>query len=148
MSAVLSISKRAALHASGEAPEGGEPGFRGACSAPASRAAHASAAAPGKGLPPVRTVDTVKKPRLRSRRRMPLRPFWERGYRSHGYWLGKERIGVVEIAPGKSLELKYRWKAGTSFGQSPTLKDAKRRVEETILMGGRQLPLFEEERGQ
>jgi|SRR5579871_6727649 len=36
---------------------GGRAGVRGACSAPASRAAHAGAAAPCKGLPPVRNVD-------------------------------------------------------------------------------------------
>src|SRR5579871_1156401 len=47
------IRNRAAIHASGVGRRGGEPGFRGACSAPASRAAHAGAAAPCKGLPPL-----------------------------------------------------------------------------------------------
>jgi len=80
----------------------------------------------------------------RSSRRRPVRPFWERGYRSHGYWLGKQRIGMVEVEPGKSLEMRYRWHVGTQTGRAVTLKDAKRRVEEAVLMGGRQLLLFDE----
>ncbi len=84
--------------------------------------------------PPARQKKTRREPR----------PFWERGYRSHGYWLGKKRVGVVEIEPGVHLEMKYRWQAGTHQGQSATLKDAKRRVEQAVLMGGRQLSLFDE----
>jgi len=90
-------------------------------------------------------VQADAKPKLKSpRRRARAKPFWERGYRSHGYWLGKERIGFVEIEPGARLELKYHWQAGTHGGQASSLKDARRRVEEAVLMGGRQLPLFEE----
>lgn len=73
------------------------------------------------------------------------KPFWERGYKSHGFWLGKVRIGVVEVEPGKHLEMKYRWQAGTHGGQSTTLKEAKRLVEQTVLLGGRQLQLFGDE---
>ena len=80
----------------------------------------------------------------RSRARPEPSPVWERGYKSHGFWLAKKRVGVVEIAPGVHLEVKYRWQAGTHQGQSATLKDAKRRVEQAVLMGGRQLSLFDE----
>jgi hypothetical protein len=90
-------------------------------------------------------VQPAEKPKQkRSPSRARRKPFWERGYRSHGYWLGKQRIGVVEIEPGSRLELKYRWRAATHAGQVASLKEAKRRVEETMLMGGRQLLLFEE----
>jgi hypothetical protein len=90
-------------------------------------------------------VQPVARPKVKaSRRRAAVKPFWERGYRSHGYWLGKQRIGVVEVEPGARLELKYRWRAGTHTGQAASLKDARRRVEEAVLMGGHQLPLFEE----
>jgi len=90
-------------------------------------------------------VQPAAKPKQKpSRRRVQLKPFWERGYRSHGYWLGKQRIGIVEVEPGASLELKYRWQAGHHAGQATSLKDARKRVEEAVLMGGRQLPLFEE----
>jgi hypothetical protein len=80
----------------------------------------------------------------RPRRRAPAKPFWERGYKSHGYWLGKERVGFVAIEPGQSLEMKYRWQAGTHTGLAPSLKEAKRLVEQAVLMGGRQLPLFDD----
>ena len=30
--------------------------------------------------------------------------FWERGYLSHGYWLGKERLGTVELGPKKEWD--------------------------------------------
>ncbi len=89
-------------------------------------------------------VLSVEKPKPKRRRRASQRPFWERGYRSHGYWLGKQRIGIVEVEPGNKLELKYRWQAGTQTGQAATLKDARRRVEEAVLLGGRQLLLFDE----
>lgn len=78
----------------------------------------------------------------RARSASRAKPFWERGYKSHGYWLGKSRIGYIEVVPGKSLEMKYHWQAGTHAGQATTLRDAKRLVEQTILMGGRQLALF------
>jgi hypothetical protein len=80
----------------------------------------------------------------RRRTRAASKPFWERGYKCHGYWLGKLRIGVVEVEPGEQLEMKYRWSAGTHAGQTTTLKEAKQLVEETILMGGHQLALFDD----
>ncbi len=87
---------------------------------------------------------TAKASPRRTRAKIRPKAFWERGYRSHGYWLGKQRVGVVEIEPGAQLEMKYRWQAGTHQGQTATLVDAKRRVEQAVLMGGRQLSLFEE----
>lgn len=78
----------------------------------------------------------------KKRGRPTPKPFWERGYKSHGLWLGKGRIGIVRVEPGRHLEMKYQWQAGTHFGQTTTLKEAKRLVETTVLMGGRQLSLF------
>ncbi len=79
-----------------------------------------------------------KKPRSRAK------PFWERGYKSHGYWLGKKRLGQIEVEAGKHLEMKYRWRAGSHGGQATTLRDARNSVEQAVLMGGRQLSLFPE----
>jgi hypothetical protein len=72
------------------------------------------------------------------------KPFWERGFKSHGYWLGKKRIGQVEVETGKHFEMKYRWRVGNHGGQTTTLREAKRLVEQAVLMGGRQLALFPE----
>lgn len=81
---------------------------------------------------------TTKKRRLRSK------PFWERGYKSHGYWLGKKRLGQIEVEPGKHLEMKYRWRVDNHGGQTTTLREARSLVEQAALMGGRQLSLFPE----
>lgn len=80
----------------------------------------------------------------KTKRGARAKPFWERGYKSHGYWLGKHRLGHVEVEPGKHLEMKYRWRVGNHGGQTTTLRDAKRLVEQAVLMGGRQLSLFAE----
>ena len=71
-------------------------------------------------------------------------PVWERGYYSHGYWLGKNRLGTVKFAPRGEWDGTYRWQAGTHAGETTNLADAKRSVEQAVLVGARQLPLFTE----
>jgi len=69
--------------------------------------------------------------------------FWERGYLAHGYWLGKERLGQVKLGPKKEWDGIYRWQAGNRAGEASTLEDAKRGVEQAVLFGASQLPLFQ-----
>ena len=71
------------------------------------------------------------------------KPFWERGYFQHGYWLRKQRIGVVKLGPKDQWDGVYRWEAGTHAGEAATLKDAKQAVEQAVSVGASQLPLFE-----
>jgi len=77
------------------------------------------------------------------RRRTKKKPVWERGYLSHGLWLGAARIGLVTLDREARSEAKYRWKAGTHIGAAATLKEAKRAVEEAVILGTVQLPLFD-----
>ena len=77
----------------------------------------------------------------RKRRRKP-KPYWERGYFAHGYWQGKQKLGTVTLDPAARPEAKYRWQASTHAGVAATLRDAKRSVEATVLLGARQLALF------
>jgi hypothetical protein len=79
------------------------------------------------------------------KRRRPAKkkPLWERGYRSHGLWLGSERVGVILLDRDARPDSRYRWKAGTHAGAAGTLKEAKRAVEEAVLLGTVQLPLFD-----
>jgi hypothetical protein len=77
------------------------------------------------------------------RRRLKRKPVWERGYLGHGFWLGRERLGVVKLERDAPAGGKYRWEAGTHAGAAATLKDAKRSVEEAVLLGSVQLPLFD-----
>ncbi len=72
------------------------------------------------------------------------KPVWERGYYSHGYWRGKERLGTVKLGPPGEWDGTYRWQAGTHAGEATRLADAKRSVEQAVLVGARQLPLFTE----
>ncbi|MCX7139714.1 MAG: hypothetical protein NT123_01155 [Proteobacteria bacterium] len=70
------------------------------------------------------------------------RPVWERGYQSHGYWQGKERLGTVQLGERAEWDGIYRWQAGTLAGEAKTLAEAKRAVEEQVLSLASQLPLF------
>lgn len=82
------------------------------------------------------------KARPRKARPHKAKPSWERGYRSHGYWLGKKKLGIVELSAGDHPEQKYRWRAETHAGATATLLEAKRAVEAAVLLGTSQLPLF------
>jgi hypothetical protein len=77
------------------------------------------------------------------RRRSRVKPAWERGYLSHGLWVGRQRVGIVRMDRDARPEAKYRWEAGTLVGRAATLKEAKRAVEEAVLLGAMQLPLFD-----
>ena len=79
-----------------------------------------------------------------ARKRKTVRPQWERGYKAHGYWLGKKKLGSIRLNAEGVPEEKYRWLAGTHCGTCATLVEAKRAVEEAVLLGTSQLGLFEE----
>jgi hypothetical protein len=82
----------------------------------------------------------VKSKALRVYRR--TRPAWERGYYSHGYWLGKQKLGSVKLGPRQDWDGIYRWPAGHYAGEASTLEEAKRAVEAAVLLGANQLQLF------
>jgi len=84
-----------------------------------------------------------KNPRKTSK----AKPFWERGYQSHGYWRGKERLGTVQLGERGQWDGIYRWQAGNRAGQAKTLAEAKRAVEETVLSLASQLSLFADSAG-
>jgi len=77
------------------------------------------------------------------KRRIRKKPVWERGYLSHGLWIGKDRVGVVQLDRDAGPASRYRWEAGTYTGRTATLKEAKREVEQAVLLGTVQLPLFD-----
>ena len=78
-----------------------------------------------------------------TRRPRASKAFWERGYLSHGYWVGKAKAGSVKLDRQAPPERKYRWEAGTTAGHAQTLAEAKRAVEAAVLLGQRQLGLFD-----
>ena len=74
-------------------------------------------------------------------RNKKAKPYWERGYDTHGYWQGKTKIGWVALE-GKGKNGVYRWQAGSRAGEAQTLMEAKRAVEDTVLAHATQLSLF------
>ncbi len=72
------------------------------------------------------------------------KPFWERGYNGHAYWLGKAKLGKVALDaeriagdPGR-----YRWEAAGRVGRAENLAKAKSAVELAVAMADRQMDLF------
>ena len=82
-------------------------------------------------------------PKKSTRKPSKARPFWERGYQSHGYWQGKKKIAWIELS-GRGKDGVYRWNAGTRAGEAKSLVEAKRAVELTLEFGATQLGLFED----
>ena len=72
------------------------------------------------------------------------KPFWERGYDGHVYWLGKAKLGKVTLHPEKDAAHKYTWEASGRSGASDELARAKQAVELAVAVADRQLDLFKE----
>ena len=75
---------------------------------------------------------TSKKKKARSS------PVWERAYRGHVYWLGKQKLGKVTLAD----KGRYGWEAGGRAGFAEDLDKAKKAVELAVAMADKQLDLF------
>ena len=66
------------------------------------------------------------------------KPFWERAYKGHAYWLGKTKLGKVTLAEKN----RYTWQAAGRAGEAEDLEKAKKAVELAALMADKQLDLF------
>ncbi len=73
--------------------------------------------------------------------RKTKKAFWERGYKSHCLWRGKEKLAKVRLEA--EAELKYIWEAAGRTGESGTLSAAKSAAEYALLLADRQLTLFD-----
>jgi len=66
------------------------------------------------------------------------KPFWERAYKGHAYWLGKVKLGKVTLAE----KGRYTWEAAGRAGESEDLEKARKAVELAVVMADKQLDLF------
>ncbi|HEX6689877.1 MAG TPA: hypothetical protein VF110_01865 [Burkholderiales bacterium] len=66
------------------------------------------------------------------------KPFWERAYKGHAFWLGKIKLGKVTLAEKDT----YTWEAAGRAGVAADLEKAKKAVELAVLMADKQLDLF------
>ena len=71
-------------------------------------------------------------------------PVWERGYMSHVYWLGKQKLGRVWIQAAYFDGKKYAWQSFTKTAVAATLAEAKRAVEAVARAERKQLSLFDD----
>jgi hypothetical protein len=71
--------------------------------------------------------------------RKKARPFWERAYKGHALWLGKQKLGRVSLVG----EGRYTWEAAGKAGASDDLEKAKKAVELAVALADKQLDLFE-----
>jgi hypothetical protein len=74
-----------------------------------------------------------------SRKNKKQKPVWERAYKAHVLWLGKQKLGRVSLLDRN----RYAWEAAGKAGTVEDLQSAKQAVELAILMAVKQLDLFE-----
>ena len=67
------------------------------------------------------------------------KPTWERAYKGHVLWLGKQKLGKVTLIEKDH----YRWEAAGRAGTAEDLEKAKKAVELAVFMADKQLDLFQ-----
>ncbi|HEX7053215.1 MAG TPA: hypothetical protein VF211_04675 [Burkholderiales bacterium] len=80
---------------------------------------------------------------MATRKKVRPKPSWERGYKGHVLWSGKQKLGKVRLIERS----KYAWEAAGRAGTADDLARAKKAVEYAVLMADRQLDLFGETGG-
>jgi len=68
-----------------------------------------------------------------------LKPTWERAYKGHVLWRGRQKLGKVSLAG----DGRYTWEAAGKGGATEDLDKAKRAVELAVLIAGKQRDLFD-----
>jgi hypothetical protein len=66
------------------------------------------------------------------------KPFWERAYKGHAFWLGKAKLGKVTLVEKDH----YKWEAAGRAGEAVDLEKAKKAVEMAVLIADKQMDLF------
>ena len=74
--------------------------------------------------------------------RKKQKPFWERGYNGHVYWLGKQKLGKVTLHSAQDAKHKYTWETAARAGAADDLDKAKNAVELAVAMADKQMDLF------
>ena len=71
-------------------------------------------------------------------RKRKEKPFWERAYKGHAYWLGRTKLGKITLAE----KGRYIWQAAGKAGETEDLEKAKKAVELAAFMADKQMDLF------
>jgi hypothetical protein len=73
------------------------------------------------------------------------KPFWERAYKGHAYWMGKTKLGKVTLL-AEDAKGKYHWEAAGRVGYADELDKAKAAVEVAVSTADKQMDLFHQPR--
>ena len=77
---------------------------------------------------------------MAAKKKSKTKPVWERAYKGHVLWLGKQKLGKVSRLDRNH----YGWEAAGKAGTVEDLDTAKKSVELAIAMADKQLDLFNE----
>jgi hypothetical protein len=77
---------------------------------------------------------------MAAKKKSRIKPVWERAYKGHVLWLGKQKLGKVTLLDKD----RYQWEAAGRGGTLDDLDKAKKAVELAIAMADKQLDLFSE----
>jgi hypothetical protein len=80
----------------------------------------------------------------RTSKKKKQKPIWERAYRGHVLWLGKQKLGKVTLLVAHAVDPrgKYKWEGGGRAGFAEELAKAKSAVELAVFTADKQLDLF------
>ena len=69
---------------------------------------------------------------------------WERAYKGHVLWLGKQKLGKVTLLIAHNVDPKgkYLWEAAGRAGFTDELEKAKAAVEFAVMTADKQMDLF------
>jgi hypothetical protein len=86
----------------------------------------------------------LKRTSKRKKQKPRISPVWERAYRGHVLWLGKQKLGKVTLLVAHNLDPrgKYQWEGGGRAGFSDNLDKAKAALELAVSTADKQLDLF------
>ena len=75
---------------------------------------------------------------MATKTRKKPKPVWERAYKGHVLWSGKQKLGKVSLQD----KGRYAWEAAGRAGVTDDLDAARRAVELAVAMAYKQLDLF------
>ena len=80
----------------------------------------------------------------RTSKKKKQKPVWERAYRGHVLWLGKQKLGKVTLLVAHNVDPKgkYQWEGGGRAGFADELDRAKAAVEFAVMAADKQMDLF------
>ena len=69
---------------------------------------------------------------------------WERAYKGHVLWRGKQKLGKVTLRIARNVDpkSKYQWEAAGRAGFTDDLDKAKAAVEFAVMAADKQMDLF------